>query len=317
MSTRQTLTYLRQRFDEAGIRPVTRHGQNFLIDLNLVELLVEAADLAPRDVVLEIGTGTGSLTGLLAARAGAVVSVEIDANLHQLAREHLAAADNVTLLLQDALKNKNRFRPNVIETVAERLAEIPQARFKLAANLPYNVATPVISNLLSTPLIPYSMTVTIQKELADRMLARPSTKDYGALSIWLQSQCELELIRELPPDVFWPRPKVSSAILQIRPQPAMRAAIPDPDFFHWFARALFLHRRKFLRSGLVSAFKQHLDKPAIDDVLAPYGLRSDARAEQLTWEQVRDLSESFRARMQTALREDGQDEGELPLDPRD
>ena len=299
MSNRQTVSFLRQRFNEAGIRPVTRHGQNFLIDFNLVHLLVDAADLDERDVVLEVGTGTGSLTALLAARAGAVVSVELDPNLHQLALEELADADNVALLRQDALKNKNQIDPHVINLLQEKMAAIPQSRFKLAANLPYNIATPVLSNLLSTPMIPVSMTATIQKEVAERILAAPSTKNYGALSIWIQSQCEVELIRELPPTVFWPRPKVSSAIIQIRPQAAMRAAIGDLEFFHTFVRAIFCHRRKFLRSELISSFKQ-LSKPQIDKILAELGFASDARAEQLTWQQMLALSAAVRRRLSSS-----------------
>jgi 16S rRNA (adenine1518-N6/adenine1519-N6)-dimethyltransferase len=296
MSARQTSSFLRQRFAEAGIRPNTRHGQNFLIDLNLVRLLADAADLDRRDVVLEVGTGTGSLTALLAERAAAVVSVEVDRQLHQLALEELSELPNVTLLCQDALKNKNQLQANMLETVRQRMADVPHSRFKVAANLPYSVATPVISNLLAWPLVPDSITVTIQKELADRIMARPSTKDYGALSMWIQSQCEIELIRELPPSVFWPRPKVTSTILQIRPRPEKRRAIRDPVFFHQFVRALFLHRRKFLRSELVAAFKQ-LTKPVADQIIAGQGLSPDARAEQLTWEQALALAEVVQSRI--------------------
>ena len=106
-------------------------------------------------------------------------------------------------------------QPNVLETVRAEMAKIPDARFKLVANLPYSVATPVISNLLASDLPPSSMTVTIQKELAERIVARPRTKDYGSFSVWVQSQCSATIVRELAPSVFWPRPKVTSAILQI------------------------------------------------------------------------------------------------------
>jgi 16S rRNA (adenine1518-N6/adenine1519-N6)-dimethyltransferase len=295
MNNRQTISFLRQRFAEAGIRPVTRHGQNFLVDLNLVRLLVDAARLDKHDVVLEVGTGTGSLTALLAAQAGAVVSVELDLHLHQLALEELYDTPNVTLLRRDVLKSKNKIEPAILELIEERMAQIPGSHFKLAANLPYNIATPVVSNLLSTPITPQSMTITIQKEVAERIMARPSSKDYGALSMWIQSQCEVELIRELPPTVFWPRPKVSSAIIQIRPQPSMRAAIADLDGFHSFVRAIFCHRRKLLRSELITSFKQ-LTKQQVDEILLEQGFAADARAEQLTWQQVLALSESVRRR---------------------
>ena len=154
MSNRQTISFLTQRFRDAGIWPDTRHGQNFLIDLNLVRLLVDAASLSRRDVVLEVGTGTGSLTAMLAARAGAVVTVEISGELHQLASEELVDFENVTLLHMDALKNKNRFHPTLLQTIAQQVENVPDGRLKLVANLPYNIATPVISNLLLTDILP-------------------------------------------------------------------------------------------------------------------------------------------------------------------
>jgi 16S rRNA (adenine1518-N6/adenine1519-N6)-dimethyltransferase len=294
---RQTLSFLKQRFAEVGLSPVKRHGQNFLIDLNLLQVLLDAADLQPNDVVLEVGTGTGSLTAQMAPRVAAIVTVEIDAHLHQLASEELIDFDNVTMLLQDALRNKNNFDDAVIETVRQRLAEGGGRRFKLVANLPYSVATPVISNLLLTEITPVSMTVTIQKELADRIVAAPSTKDYGALSVWVQSQCEAEIVRLLPPAAFWPRPLVTSAIVQIRYRPEKRARISDLRYFHEFVRSMFFHRRKFLRSVVISAFKQTLDKNQIDAILAEQGFPPDARAEQLSVEAMIGLCDAIRSRI--------------------
>lgn len=278
---RQTISYLTRRFEEVGLEPDSRHGQNFLIDLNLVQLLVRSAEIGPDDVVLEVGTGTGSLTAMMAEQAAAVVTVEIDAHLYQMASEALAKYDNITMLLTDALKNKNKIAPQVIETVKEKLSEGEGRRFKLAANLPYNIATPLISNLLLTEIVPDTMTVTIQKELADRIIARPSTKDYSALSIWMQSVCDAEIVRIMPPSVFWPRPKVHSAIIHLAHSLEKRARIADVEFFHTFVRSMFFHRRKFLRSVVISAFKGRLDKAAVDDVLAQMQLGPDARAEQL------------------------------------
>ena len=293
-SSRQTISFLMRRLDEAGIEPNTRHGQNFLIDLNLVGLLVDSADLSDRDVVLEVGTGTGSLTALIAEKVARVVTVEIDANIQQLAREELADFANVTMLHQDALRNKNNFSPKLLETVREKLAEVPDCRFKLVANLPYNIATPVLSNLLATDIIPFSMTATIQRELADRIIARPSTKDYSGLSIWVQSQCNAEIVRVLPPTVFWPRPKVESAFIHIVPDEEKRSRIVDNSFFHTFVRSLFFHRRKFLRSVLVAAFKNELEKPDVDEVLESLDLRGQLRAEQLDVETVIKLCEAMR-----------------------
>jgi 16S rRNA (adenine1518-N6/adenine1519-N6)-dimethyltransferase len=290
-SHNQTLTYLMRRFEEAGVHPKTRHGQNFLIDLNLLRLLVETAQIGPDDVVLEVGAGTGSLTVQMAPLAARVVSIEIDPQMHQLASEAVVDYDNVRLLRLDALKTKNRMQPELLEILREELAADPRRRLKLVANLPFNVATPVISNLLLTDIVPHSMTVTIQKELADRIMAQPGTKDYGALSIWVQSQCQAELVRLLPPSAFWPRPKVTSAIIHLRYETQLRERIGDLRFFHDFTRAMFLHRRKFLRSQLLSA-AAGFNKPQVDQILAQQGLAENLRAEQLDAETMLRLSEA-------------------------
>lgn len=294
---RQTVSYLTRRFREVGLEPDHRLGQNFLVDINLLELLARAAEISADDVVLEVGTGTGSLTGILAESAAAVVTVELDAHLHQLARETLEGRTNITFMRGDILKNKNRLNPEVIEVIKAKLAEAPGRRFKLAANLPYNVATPIISNLLASEPVPHSMTVTIQKELADRIVAEPNTKDYGSLSVWIQSQARGEIVRVLSNKVFWPRPKVQSAIIRIVTDLERRTAIPDIDFFHTFVRSLFFHRRKFLRSVMISAFKDQLTKPQVDEVLQPLGHGPDARAEQLDVSAILKLCEAFRAKL--------------------
>jgi len=294
-SPRQTLSFLMRRFHEAGIHPHTQLGQNFLIDLNLVELLARTAELTPNDVVLEVGTGTGSLTSLVAPQVAAVVTVELDRQLFQLAAEELHRLPNVRMLKLDALAGKHRFDPAVLEAVEREMAAGEGRRFKLVANLPYNVATPIITNLLALDSPPCSMTVTIQKELADRLVARPSTKDYGALGVWVQAQCQVRIVRVMPPSVFWPRPKVSSAIVHLTLDNALRARIPDRAFFHTFVRGLFLHRRKFLRSQLLSAARDRLDKPGVDRVLATLGLRGEQRAEELAVDTLLALAEAVRA----------------------
>ena len=293
----QTLSFLKRRFEQAGIRPRTKMGQNFLVDPNLQRFLLDSADPGPNDVVLEVGTGTGSLTMLLAGRAAAVVTVEVDRRLFQLAGEELHELDNVTMLRLDVLKNKNRLNPDVLGAVREQLAAGPRRQFKLVANLPFNVATPILSNLLTTDAPPRTMTVTIQKELADRITARPGTKDYGALSIWVQSQCRGEIIRVLPPTVFWPRPKVTSAIIQITLDDDLRERIADREFFHGFVRSMFFHRRKFLRSELLSAFKKRLTKPQVDRIMAQTGLDGTIRAERLDVDAMLALAEAVRAEL--------------------
>ena len=161
---RQTASYLSKRLREAGLRPVSKYGQNFLIDLNLVDLIANSAQLRKTDVVLEIGTGVGSLTSRLSDAAGAVLSVEIDKNLHELASEELRGRPNVKLIQGDALRNKNSLREDLKDYVTDAMTRLGKdARFLLVANLPYNVATPIISNLLHQTPPPDAMVVTIQK----------------------------------------------------------------------------------------------------------------------------------------------------------
>jgi 16S rRNA (adenine1518-N6/adenine1519-N6)-dimethyltransferase len=294
MSDRQTLSFLSKTLQRAGLHPKTKYGQNFLIDLNLLDILIQGADLGPNDVVLEIGTGMGSLTKTLAARAGWVITVEVDRDLQKIAAKELGSYSNFNLLCIDALRNKNHLRVEVLQAVADAMSKIPGAKFKLVANLPYNVATPIISNLLhETPLVE-RMVVTIQKELGERIIAEPSCKDYSALSIWMQSQCDCEILRILPPSAFWPRPKVDSAILRIVPNASKRSSIVDLDFFHTRLRAMFLHRRKFLRSQLISAMQELMTKEQVDAVLDQLGLEPNLRAEQLTVQQMISLLESCR-----------------------
>jgi 16S rRNA (adenine1518-N6/adenine1519-N6)-dimethyltransferase len=293
--SRQTATYLSKRLTAAGLRPVSRFGQNFLIDLNLVDLIARSAELRKTDVVLEIGTGVGSLTTRLSDQAGAVLTVEIDNNLYRLASEELADRPNVRLIHGDALRNKNSLRSDIMEQIRDAKSRIGgDARFLLVANLPYNVATPIISNLLHETPPPDALVVTIQKELADRIIAEPGTKDYGALSVWIQSVCKAEIVRVLSPKVFWPRPKVHSAILRLESLPNAREKFADLKHFHQTVRALFLHRRKFLRSVVASAMKQSLSKTQVDEVLQTLGYDETSRAEQLSVEQIQTLAEALR-----------------------
>lgn len=292
----QTLSFLKRRFAEAGVDLHKKLGQNFLIDLNLVRLIVESADLGPEDVVLEVGTGTGSLTALLAERAARVITVEIDQDLYRLASEHLCALPNVVMLRTDVLERKSRVNAAVLAEVEKHLSQSSMRKWKVVANLPYQIATPLLSNLLALDWPPQLMTVTIQKELAERITARPSTKDYGSLSIWVQTQCDVEVVRVMPPEVFWPRPKVSSAILCVRLNEGKRAAIADRDFFHRFVRDIFQHRRKFLRSELLVVGQGLLDKSQVDAVLKELGLSGRERAEALTPQQMLQLAEAVRVR---------------------
>ncbi|MDR3109160.1 MAG: 16S rRNA (adenine(1518)-N(6)/adenine(1519)-N(6))-dimethyltransferase RsmA [Planctomycetaceae bacterium] len=294
MTENQTRSYLMQKFATIGINPRTKLGQNFLIDLNLLHLLKDSAEIDTNDVVLEVGTGTGSLTGEMSKLAGQVITVEIDRVLHELARQELFGNDNITFVQGDILKNKNTLNSEVLSIIDAERKRFPERNFKLVANLPYSIATPLITNLLTTERPPTTMCVTIQKELADRITARPGTKDWGALSLWVQSQCKTKTVRVMPPTVFWPRPKVDSAIIRIDLDEKKRNKIPDLKFWHEFSRAIFFHRRKFLRAELCSVFKKTIPKTKIDEIMRGLKLDENARAETLPVKTMQTLCEVCR-----------------------
>jgi 16S rRNA (adenine1518-N6/adenine1519-N6)-dimethyltransferase len=280
-------------FSQHGFNPRSDLGQNFLIDLNLIDYLVSQAKLEPHDVVLEVGAGTGGLTANLARQAAAVVSVEVDTNMYQMAHNTVEGLENVTLMNCDVLKNKNHFAPEVIRVIEAELNQDSRRRLKLVSNLPYVIATPVISNLVATDLPWQRMVVTIQAELALRMVAKPRTSQYSALSVWLQSQCDLRILKRLGPTVFWPRPKVNSAIVQLVPNESRRKLIQDRAFFHDFQRRLFQQRRKWIRSVLVGMYRKQLQKPDVDAILKTMGLKESIRAEEMGVAQLIALSNQF------------------------
>jgi 16S rRNA (adenine1518-N6/adenine1519-N6)-dimethyltransferase len=290
---RQTLSYLHELFAQHGIQPKSKLGQNFLIDLNVLDLIVRAAELTPADLVLEVGTGTGGLTEQLAERAAAVLSVEIDPHFHSLAQELLGERTNVRLLHTDVLKNKNHFDPEVLAALAELREQHPGAPLKLVANLPYVVATPVIANFLISDIPIERFVVTVQWEMAERLMARRGTKDYGALAVLVQSLADVYLVRKLPPSVFWPRPAVESAIVEIRPRPNKRQHVGDVERFRNFLRDLYTHRRKNLRTALASLPRGRLAKSEVDGKLKGLGLDGTIRAEDLTREEHLRLCEVF------------------------
>jgi 16S rRNA (adenine1518-N6/adenine1519-N6)-dimethyltransferase len=301
---RQTTAYLKKLFAQVGFTIDARRGQNFLVDLNLLDVLERAAGVTPADVVLEVGTGTGALTERLARAAGRVVTCEIDPRLAQLARERLLEGETiggdlvgrVELVEGDVLESKHRFAPAVLAAIEEACAAQPSGRFRLVANLPYCVATPVISNLLATPRPFDTATVTVQREMGERMTATAGSHAYNALSVWVGAQCRGEIVRILPPSVFWPRPKIESAIVHLELEPARRAKIADLGRFHNFVRDVFCHRRKLLRGVLVRLAGGKQNDAARDTVARVYetmGFDESVRAEEITPDAFVRLEQAF------------------------
>lgn len=242
----QTLSEIRSLLAGAGLAPQHRYGQNFLIDANLMRKLVEAADVQPSDVVLEVGPGTGSLTEVLLKRGARVIGVEIDRGLQALLRDRLGKHPRVTLVQADILAGKNRVNTLVLNILKQQEPGPGGAR-KLVANLPFQVATPLLMELLYISPSLERMTCTIQKEVAERLAAEPKASDYGPISVTSQTLAETELIAILPPAVFWPRPKVESVMLTLRPRAAEQVDVDDVADFVRFVRRGFVHRRKMLR----------------------------------------------------------------------
>ena len=238
---------IQQLLAAAGARPNKRLGQNFLIDLNLIRLLVKAAQVSPDDVVLEVGCGTGSLTQELAAKAAHVIAVEYDRTLARIAREQLAGADNVRILQCDALENKNTLDRRVVHALQVAGQHSP-GRTMLVANLPYNVASPLMINLVAGPIAIDAMYVTVQKEVALRMTAGPGKSDYGPLSIALAAAGSSRILRTLKPSVFWPSPQVDSAFVEFITESGARAQIKDFKLLMDVVGLFMGHRRKTIRA---------------------------------------------------------------------
>jgi 16S rRNA (adenine1518-N6/adenine1519-N6)-dimethyltransferase len=216
--------------------------------------------------------------------------MEVDDAFYDLVRELLAGRPNLTLLNADVLKNKNEINPDLIRQAVELQQEFGCTRLKLVANLPYAVAVPVIANFLLADLSVERMVVTVQYEIAERLLAQPGSKDYGALTVLVQCLAEVESVRRrLPPAVFWPRPQVASAILLIQPSASKRAHVTavakDVQRFRHFLRDLYVHRRKNLRGALAGLPGGRFSKEEVDRKLTELGLDGTLRAESLGPEQ--------------------------------
>lgn len=258
-------------------------GQNFLVDERVLDKIVNAADINENDLVIEVGPGIGTLTQAMAKRAGKVVSVEIDKTLVPILKELLADFDNIEIINEDILK----------VDINEIIARHPGMKVKMAANLPYNITTPIIMGILEKHIPMESLTVMIQKEVAYRMNAKPSTKDYGSLSIVTQYYCEPYLVANVPQNCFMPRPNVDSAVIRLTILKEPKIHVNDESFLFEFVKAAFSQRRKTLVNCIFNSGIVRLDKESIGKILNELGYDERVRGESLSLEDYGKLSEKF------------------------
>ena len=259
-----------------------KYGQNFLVDPNVLERVMDDAGVSGEDCVLEIGPGIGTMTQLLAERAGKVVAVEIDRNLIPILEETLSPYSNVTVINEDILKL------DVEEAIRVRGEGRP---VKVVANLPYYITTPIIMSLLEGGAPLESITVMVQKEVAERMQAGPGTKDYGALSLAVQYYSRPEVVANVPPNCFIPRPNVGSAVIRLTRYGTPPVQAADPGKLFTVIRASFNQRRKTLANSLGNAPGLLASRERVAGILEEMGLPAMIRGEALTLEQFAELSD--------------------------
>ncbi len=266
-----------------------KFGQNFLIDTHVLDKIIRAADIGKEDMVLEIGPGIGTMTQYLAEAAGKVIAVEIDKNLIPILSDTLSGYENVQIINEDVLKL------DIQRLVEEENAGRP---IKVVANLPYYITTPIIMGLFESHVPLHSVTVMVQKEVADRMQTGPGNKDYGALSLAVQYYAEPYIVANVPPNCFMPRPKVGSAVIRLTRHEKPPVEVEDERLLFDIIRASFNQRRKTLANGLNNSDRLDIPKEAITEAIQQLGKGPSVRGETLTLEEFAKLSNSLWQYMQ-------------------
>ena len=277
----QTKQQIQQLLASAGVSPNHRLGQNFLIDLNLMQLLLDSARLHSNDIVLEVGCGTGSMTEALAERAGQTIAVELDETLAKLCKQRFDDHDNVEILHTDVLENKNTIDKTVIESLKLAHQKL-SGRIILVANLPYSVASPVMMNLITGLVFAEAMYVTVQKEVAQRMVADSGGKHYGPLSIIMATAGDVKILRYLKPTVFWPQPQVDSAMVSFVRSREKIATIHNPSLLGETINLFMQHRRKMLKACTKFASNRLAEIHNWDSIFEDCAIDPHRRPEQLT-----------------------------------
>ena len=258
-----------------------KFGQNFLIDTHVLEKIIEESGITKDDFVLEIGPGIGTMTQYLCENARKVAAVEIDKNLIPILADTLSAYDNVEVINEDILK------VDINKLANEKNGGKP---IKVVANLPYYITTPIIMGLFESHVPIDSITIMVQKEVADRMQVGPGTKEYGALSLAVQYYAKPEIVANVPPNCFMPRPNVGSAVIRLTRHKEVPVQVDDEKLMFRIIRASFNQRRKTLANGLNNAPDIHLSKEAIQESIEELGVPVTIRGEALSLEQFAKLS---------------------------
>ena len=259
-----------------------KFGQNFLIDTHVLEKIIEESGITKEDFVLEIGPGIGTMTQYLCENAREVAAVEIDKNLIPILADTLSAYDNVEVINDDILK------VNINKLAEEKNGGRP---IKVVANLPYYITTPIIMGLFESHVPIDSITIMVQKEVADRMQVGPGTKDYGALSLAVQYYAKPEIVANVPPNCFMPRPNVGSAVIRLTRHKEVPVQVDDEKLMFKIIRASFNQRRKSLANGLKNSPELDYTKEEIESAIEQLGRGASIRGEALTLEEFAKLAD--------------------------
>lgn len=270
--------------EKHGFRFQKKYGQNFLLDTHILEKIIGAAEITKEDFVIEIGPGIGTMTQYLCEAAREVVAVEIDTNLLPVLDDTLKDYDNVSVINEDILK------VDINALVKEKNGGKP---IKVVANLPYYITTPIIMGLFESHVPIESITIMVQKEVADRMQVGPGTKDYGALSLAVQYYSRPEVICEVSPSCFVPQPKVASTVIKLTRYDKPPVEISDEAFMFKVIRASFNQRRKTLANGLSNSGEINISKENIMATIEKLGYPAAVRGETFTLEEFARFSEEL------------------------
>lgn len=265
-----------------------KFGQNFLIDTHVLDKIIDASGVTEDEFVLEIGPGIGTMTQYLCERAREVVAVEIDKNLIPILSDTLKNYSNVTVINEDILKL------DICKLAEEKNQGKP---IKVVANLPYYITTPIIMGLFESHVPIDSITIMVQKEVAERMQEKPGSKEYGALSLAVQYYAKPEIVANVPPNCFMPRPNVGSAVIRLTRHEKPPVEVEDEKLMFRIIRASFNQRRKTLANGLNNSPEIHLPKEVIQESIVSLGVPENIRGEALSLEQFAELSNEIGQRM--------------------